>query len=604
MSVRRKQYFNLKKGEIHALVGENGAGKSTLMKILFGMEPPSSGEIILRGEPVRFSSSKDAIAHGIGMVHQHFMLVESFTAAQNIILGMEPKKGLFVSEEEAIRFTKEISKKYNLDVDAEAVTQTLPVGVKQKIEILKALARGAEILILDEPTAVLAPQETDQLFDELINLKLPVGVKQKIEILKALARGAEILILDEPTAVLAPQETDQLFDELINLKKQGHTIVFISHKIPEIKRISDRITVMRASQFVGCCETKDVTEQEISAMIMGCEMDTSIQKTVPKPGDVKIQVKNLSYTDKNQVKLLNNINFGVRGGMIFGIAGVQGNGQVELVAGVQGNGQVELVELMTKKRMIKDGDILLNGTSVKDLSIEQIRRMQFGYVPEDRMEQGIAGQESIAENMVSNRYSSKEFCRGGLLNYKKILKFAEERIKSYEIRCSGTGQNVGMLSGGNMQKVVVARECSHNPEVLIAEQPEERIKSYEIRCSGTGQNVGMLSGGNMQKVVVARECSHNPEVLIAEQPTRGVDIGAAHIIHKKMMELRDQGCAVLLISADLSEALKLSDVIAVMYEGEIVAYFDNTEGLNEEKLGLYMLGLEKHSEEQIRRAEG
>lgn len=490
--------FNLKKGEIHALVGENGAGKSTLMKILFGMEPPSSGEIILRGEPVRFSSSKDAIAHGIGMVHQHFMLVESFTAAQNIILGMEPKKGLFVSEEEAVRFTKEISKKYNLDVDAEAVTQTLPVGVKQKIEILKALARGAEILILDEPTAVLAPQETDQLFDELINLK-----------------------------------------------KQGHTIVFISHKIPEIKRISDRITVMRASQFVGCCETKDVTEQEISAMIMGCEMDTSIQKTVPKPGDVKIQVKNLSYTDKNQVKLLNNINFGVRGGMIFGIAGVQGNGQVELV------------ELMTKKRMIKDGDILLNGTSVKTLSIEQIRRMQFGYVPEDRMEQGIAGQESIAENMVSNRYGSREFCRGGLLNYKKILKFAEDRIKS-----------------------------------------------YEIRCSGTGQNVGMLSGGNMQKVVVARECSHNPEVLIAEQPTRGVDIGAAHIIHKKMMELRDQGCAVLLISADLSEALKLSDVIAVMYEGEIVAYFDNTEGLNEEKLGLYMLGLEKHSEEQIRRAEG
>ena len=301
--------FNLKKGEIHALVGENGAGKSTLMKILFGMEPPSSGEIILRGEPVRFSSSKDAIAHGIGMVHQHFMLVESFTAAQNIILGMEPKKGLFVSEEEAIRFTKEISKKYNLDVDAEAVTQTLPVGVKQKIEILKALARGAEILILDEPTAVLAPQETDQLFDELINLK-----------------------------------------------KQGHTIVFISHKIPEIKRISDRITVMRASQFVGCCETKDVTEQEISAMIMGCEMDTSIQKTVPKPGDVKIQVKNLSYTDKNQVKLLNNINFGVRGGMIFGIAGVQGNGQVELV------------ELMTKKRMIKDGDILLNG-NVREESV-------------------------------------------------------------------------------------------------------------------------------------------------------------------------------------------------------------------------------------------
>ena len=212
--------FNLKKGEVHALVGENGAGKSTLMKILFGMEAPSSGTITLRGEPVRFSSSKDAIAHGIGMVHQHFMLVESFTAAQNIILGMEPKKGFSVNEEEAVRFTEEISKKYNLEVDARAVTRTLPVGIKQKIEILKALARGAEILILDEPTAVLTPQETDQLFEELTNLK-----------------------------------------------EQGHTIVFISHKIPEIKKISDRITVMRAGKTVGCRNTEDVTEKEISSMI-------------------------------------------------------------------------------------------------------------------------------------------------------------------------------------------------------------------------------------------------------------------------------------------------------------------------------------------------
>lgn len=490
--------FNLKKGEIHALVGENGAGKSTLMKILFGMEPPSSGEIILRGEPVRFSSSSDAIAHGIGMVHQHFMLVESFTAAQNIILGMEPKKGLFVSEEEAVRFTREISEKYNLEVDAEAVTRTLPVGVKQKIEILKALARGAEILILDEPTAVLAPQETDQLFEELIRLK-----------------------------------------------EQGHTIVFISHKIPEIKRISDRITVMRASRFVGCCETKDVTEKEISNMIMGCEMDTSIEKTSPDPGEIKISVKDISYTDKNKVQILKNLNFGVRSGMIFGIAGVQGNGQVELI------------DLMTKKRELKQGEITLNGTSVKDCSIHQIRRMQFGYIPEDRIDQGIAADESIAENMISNRYGSKNFCKGGFLNYKKIEQFAKEQIAS-----------------------------------------------YEIRCSGTKQHVGMLSGGNMQKVVVARECSHDPEVLIAEQPTRGVDIGAAHIIHKKIMELRDAGCAVLLVSADLSEVLKLSDVIAVMYEGELVAYFDNTEGLNEEKLGLYMLGLERHDEEQIRRAQG
>lgn len=490
--------FNLKKGEIHALAGENGAGKSTLMKILFGMEPPSSGEILLRGERVNFSSSKDAIGHGIGMVHQHFMLVESFTAAQNIILGMEPQKGLFVNEEEAVRFTKELSRKYNLAVEAKAVTKTLPVGVKQKIEILKALARGAKILILDEPTAVLAPQETDQLFEELIHLR-----------------------------------------------EQGHTIVFISHKIPEIKEISDRITIMRAGCSVGCCRTRDVTEKEISSMIMGCEMDMSITRSRPKEEDVRIEVEQVSYQDGNQAQVLTNLNFGVKGGMIFGIAGVQGNGQVELV------------DLITKKKGLKQGDIRLMGKSVRDMSPWEIRCMDFGYVPEDRMDQGIAGSESIAENMVSNRYASSKFSRGGLLDYKKIGAFSDENISS-----------------------------------------------YEIRCFGSRQSVGMLSGGNMQKVVVARECSHNPKVLIAEQPTRGVDIGAAHIIHKKIMELRDNGCAVLLISADLNEALKLSDVIAVMYEGEIVAYFDSMEGLNEEMLGLYMLGLERHSEEQVRRAGG
>ena len=370
--------FNLKKGEVHALVGENGAGKSTLMKILFGMEAPSSGTVTLKGEPVRFSSSKDAIAHGIGMVHQHFMLVESFTAAQNIILGMEPKKGFSVNEEEAVRFTEEISKKYNLEVDARAVTRTLPVGIKQKIEILKALARGAEILILDEPTAVLTPQETDQLFEELTNLK-----------------------------------------------QQGHTIVFISHKIPEIKKISDRITVMRAGKTVGCRNTEDVTEKEISSMIMGCEMDTTIIRTPCKRGDVGIAVDKVSYIDKNGVRALKDFSFSVRQGMVFGIAGVQGNGQVELI------------DLMTKKRGLKNGDIRLNGESVKKMSIQDIRKMQFGYVPEDRIEQGIAGHESIEENMISNRYSTKEFCNKILLNYKKIAEFAKKNIESYEIRCSG-----------------------------------------------------------------------------------------------------------------------------------------------------------------------
>jgi len=489
-------FFNLKKGEIHALVGENGAGKSTLMKILFGMEAPSRGEILLRGKPMKFSDSKEAIANGIGMVHQHFMLVESFSVAQNIVLGMEPQKGLFVHEEKAVQFTEEISKKYNLIVNPKEITRNLPVGVKQKVEILKALARGAEILILDEPTAVLAPQETDQLFEELIHLK-----------------------------------------------EKGHTIVFISHKIPEIKQISDRITVMRSGRTIGTYQGAKVSEQEISNLIMGCVTDTSIVKSEKKYGENKVRVEHVSYIDRNQVQILTDINFGVKSGMIFGIAGVQGNGQVELI------------DMMTKKLPIQSGEILFDGKSIKTDTVAQLRKKDFGYIPEDRLDQGVAVKESIRDNMISNQIASNIFCRHGMLKFRLINTFVEKSIKN-----------------------------------------------YEIRCVGGVQPIGMLSGGNMQKVVVARECGHNPKILIAEQPTRGVDIGAAHIIHKKIVELRDQGCAVLLVSADLNEVLKLSDVIAVMYEGKIVAYYDNTDGLNEEKLGLHMLGIEKHTPEQIRKA--
>lgn len=488
--------FNLKRGEVHALVGENGAGKSTLMKILFGMEQPSRGDIFLKGEKTHFSGSKEAISKGIGMVHQHFMLVESFTVAQNIVLGMEPKKRGFVSEQQAVEFTEEISKKYNLEVHAEEITKNLPVGVKQKVEILKALARGAEILILDEPTAVLTPQETRQLFEELIHLK-----------------------------------------------EQGHTIVFISHKIPEIKQISDRITVMRSGRTVGTFQCKDVTEQEISNAIMGCELNTSIEKKEKKFGKPNICVEHVSYKDQSGVQVLNDISFKVGQGMIFGIAGVQGNGQVELV------------DMMTRRRAVQSGEIRFRGKSIAQDTEVDIRKQPFGYIPEDRLAQGVASSESINDNMISNRLQSGEFVRRGFLDKKKIEEFVRNNIRS-----------------------------------------------YEIRCAGGAQPVGMLSGGNMQKVVVARECEHNPDILIAEQPTRGVDVGAAHIIHKKIVELREQGSAVLLVSADLSEVLKLSDVLAVMYEGEIVAYFDSTEGLNEEKLGLYMLGIEKHTPEQIRKA--
>ena len=488
--------FNLKKGEIHALVGENGAGKSTLMKILFGMESPSRGEVVLNGKKVNFSSSKEAIANGIGMVHQHFMLVESFSVAQNIILGMENTKGLFISESDAEKFTEEISEKYNLKVNPKEITRELAVGVKQKVEILKALARGAEILILDEPTAVLTPQETEQLFDELRHLK-----------------------------------------------EQGHTIIFISHKIPEIKKISDRITVMRSGRTVGTFQCSDVTEQEISNAIMGCELDMTIEKTHQSFGENVIQVKDIAYTDKNNVSVLKDISFSVKEGMVFGIAGVQGNGQVELI------------DLMTKRRSIQKGKILFKDTPLDTYSLGSLRREPFGYIPEDRLEQGVSAAESITDNMISNRVGSRLFEQHGFLKQKAIGTFVDE--------------NIG---------------------------------EYEIRCTGGNQPIGMLSGGNMQKVVVARECAHQPKILIAEQPTRGVDIGAAHIIHKKIMELRKQGSAVLLVSADLSEILKLADVIAVMYEGEFVAFFDQTSELTEEILGEYMLGLKKHPQEQLGKA--
>lgn len=486
--------FSLKKGEIHALVGENGAGKTTLMQILFGMEKQSSGKIFLNQQELQLSSSKDAIQHGIGMVHQHFMLVESFTVAQNIILGMEPTSGIAINESKAVAFTKELGEKYNLPIDPNAITGTLPVGVKQKVEILKALARGAKILILDEPTAVLAPQETEQLFQELIYLK-----------------------------------------------EQGHTIIFISHKIREVKRISDRVTVMRGGVCEGTFQTADKTEQEISRKIVGFELDTNLAKQKMKVSKPYMQVRDINYHDKENVPILTNVSFTVKGGMILGIAGIQGNGQVELI------------ELMTKSRKMQSGNIQINSKDIQKLTMKQLRDTGFGYIPEDRLRQGIAKEGTIVENIISNKYNEKNFCSRGLLQKKKNNSYANEEIGNYEIKCSGASHRAGMLSGGNMQKVVVARECN--------------------------------------------DC---PNVLIAEQPTRGVDLRAAHIIHKQLLNMRDKGCAILLVSADLNEVMKLSDAIIVMYEGEIVAYYPDVSAISEEQLGLCMLGVERHDEELIK----
>ena len=486
--------FTLKEGEIHALVGENGAGKSTLMKILFGMEKPSSGKIILRDKEIDMNSSNDAIKYGIGMVHQHFMLVDSFTVAQNITLGIEPKKHMFVDESEAVKFTKELSEKYNFNIDPNAVTGTLAVGIKQKIEILKALARGAKILILDEPTAVLTPQETKQLFEQLKNLK-----------------------------------------------SQGYTIVFISHKVKEIKEISDRVSVMRAGLFEGVFQTSEVTEEEISNKIVGWKLDTSINKKEQRFGEVRIKISDLTYFGGQKVPVLKDINLQVKSGMIVG------------VAGVQGNGQVELVEVLTRSRSIEQGRVEINQQDISKCTVKQLRDIGYSYVPEDRLLQGVASSAAISENMISNKYSSKEFCKNGFLRKK-----------------------------------------------IISNYVKKAIENYKIKCAGAESSIGSLSGGNMQKVVVARECQDNTRVLIAEQPTRGVDVGAAYIIHQNIVRLRDQGCAVLLLSADMSELIKLSDVLLVMYEGEIVAFYDDLSEVTEEELGLCMLGSKRHDANRIR----
>ncbi len=488
--------FSLKEGEIHALVGENGAGKSTLMKILFGMEKPSDGKLILNGKEVQFNSSKDAIENGIGMVHQHFMLVESFTVAQNMMLGIEPKKGLFVDEKEAINFTESLGEKYNLKVEPRAKVSDISVGMKQKVEILKALARGAKILILDEPTAVLTPQETELLFEELKNLK-----------------------------------------------EQGHTIVFISHKIREVKAISDRITVMRAGKWEGVFETQEVSEQEISNKIVGRDIILSYDKKIVGKQAANIKVEGLCYAGHGEEDILKNVSFCVRGGRILGIAGVEGNGQTELI------------EILTRQRQVEKGKVTINNQSIKEMSIKALRDSGFGYIPEDRLRQGTAKDGSIKDNYISNVYDQKSFYKGFLFKDK-----------------------------------------------VAHEKAEQAISNYKVRCFGDKQKISMLSGGNMQKVVVARECDTHPKALIAEQPTRGVDIGAAQIIHQKLIELRDEGCSVLLVSADLNEILELSDELIVMYDGEIVAYFEDTKAVTESELGLCMLGVNRHSKEQIGRA--
>lgn len=476
--------LSVAKGEILAIVGENGAGKSTLMKILYGLEQPTQGEILLNDQPVTIDSPQKAIDLGIGMVHQNFMLVDSFTVAENIALGREPVHNISLDRKKAVRDTEELSAAYGLSVDPHA-----------KIEVT------------------------------------PVGMRQRVEILKALYRGAEILILDEPTAVLTPKETTDLFNAVRNLVDQGKTVIFITHKLREVMEISDRVMVMRDAHDIGTVLTHQTSIPDLARMMVGREVFMEIDRPVSKVGAPVLEVRDLTYSNEAGRALLKNVSFNVRSGEIVG------------VAGVEGNGQTELVEVLAGLRALTTGEIFVDGENVTGRGARAMREAHVAHIPEDRLTNGIAYDNSIADNLIVDRYYRKPFIKRGLLDLGEIKRNSE-----------------------NM------------------------IRDFGIVAAGGDSPLGSLSGGNMQKVIVAREFSSDPRLLIASQPTRGVDIGAIEFIHQQLVDKRTEGLAILLISADLQEVMKLSDKILVMYNGEVVAIFKNTPELTEEKLGLYMLG--------------
>ncbi len=483
--------FSVAPGEIHALMGENGAGKSTLMKIAFGMEQPDGGEIWLNGEKVCLRSSDDAIQKGIGMVHQHFMLVPSLTVAENMVLGIEPTRGkTLLDHKKTVQMVEEIGRQYHLEVDPHARVEDLAVCLMQRVEILKALIRGAKVLILDEPTAVLTPQETEELFRQL-----------------------EIL------------------------REEGHTIIFISHKLKEIKAICNRITIMRAGRTVGTYQVGDLSEADISRLMVGRDVVTRIEKSPMKPGAEVLKAERLVYVNRFGKQAVKELDFRVREGQILGVAGVEGNGQRELI---------DMVVGLAKPAA---GSIQILGQDTGPLSIRQIRELGVAHIPEDRMKYGVALEGTIEENVMALKADSPELNRGPLFRMPAIHRYAQQLVEG-----------------------------------------------YNVLCDSPQQPVGMLSGGNIQKVVVAREMESKPKLVVADQPTRGIDVGAAAFIHQKLVELRDAGCAILLSSADLNEVLELSDSLLILYGGQVVAWFEDSACVTEEELGMYMLGLKTNLE--------
>ena len=481
--------LQLKKGEIHALLGENGAGKSTLMSVLFGLYQAEEGIIKKDGKEVQIKDPNDANALGIGMVHQHFKLVECFSVLDNIILGVEPTKHGFLQKKEAREKVMALSDKYGLHVDPDAIIEDITVGMQQRTEILKMLYRDNEILIFDEPTAVLTPQEIDEL----------------MQIMK-------------------------------NLAAEGKSILFISHKLAEIMAVADRCTVLRKGKYIGTVETKNTTMEQLSAMMVGRNVNFHVEKKPSTPGKVILDVEHMTVASKVHKKdAVKDVSFKVRAGEIVCIAGIDGNGQTELVYGLSG------------LEPLKEGKIIMNGADITKASIRKRSTSGMSHIPEDRHKHGLVLDYPLEYNMILQRYFEPDFTtKAGFLKRKPIREYADRLIEEYDVR-SGQGA------------VTPARA---------------------------------MSGGNQQKAIIAREIDKHPDLLLAVQPTRGLDVGAIESVHKQLVAQRDAGKAVLLVSLELDEVMDVPDRILVMYEGEIVGELDPKKTTQEE-LGLYMAGAKR-----------
>ena len=473
----------VEKGEIHALLGENGAGKSTLMNVLYGLYKPTFGEVKINGEVVDFQGPKDAIGKGLGMVHQHFMLFQPFSVVENIILGEEPTKGVVLDKKIAREKVVELSNRYGLKIDPDAKIEDISVGMQQRVEILKALYRDAEILIFDEPTAVLTPQEIDEL----------------IAIIKALAA-------------------------------EGKSIIIITHKLKEIKALAEKCTIIRRGKRIDTVDVASATEADLAEMMVGRAIEFNVNKKPVEAGEVALHIENLHVKDVRGVEVVKGLNLDVRKGEIFG------------VAGVDGNGQSEFLEAITGLRKIEAGKVVIEGKDVTNATPKAIRDAGMNNIPEDRNKRGLVQEFTVAENMVLHSYDEAPYSAKGILQEGPITSHADELMESFDIR--------------------------------------PRKSRYLA---------GDLSGGNQQKVILAREIDGDPDVLIAAQPTRGLDVGAIENIHQFLVQQRDKGRAVLLVSFELDEVMSLSDRIGIIYEGAITKTFNEGEA-DQKELGYYMAG--------------